>query len=627
MLTPPKPAVLMAMLAVLAVGGSGLLVTGSAQAAPLAAGTASFGTPTLSPSTGGSATNFTIALPAGAACPGDGTPAGGNYRWQTFIVSNSLDASQLKYAGGTPSIAGAAAGTVVQPLFSSGNPIVDQNPALTTGAVTVAGTQFQFSVYPAGTFTAGVYKIGVACTDSVGDTQRFWSAPLTIATAPSFAWTYGAAPSAITLATPTFTATSCTVGITAPTAVPAATVTITYTPTGTILGGAVTVSGAPSSPTSDTRTGLVQGQTYNVTASQTNGVGSAAGSNTVTCTPSVTLAAPAVAATPAVLSVAVTWTASGTPTGYTVNGFSCPSNVANAGVCTTAVAGSPFATTGTSQLVTGLTAGTLYYFEVTANYAAGTSAPAGNANATALANTLVSETVTVTRPAGALVLTQRCGVFGAMASETVAGFGTIAAETATGGTTGTAPTLSAGGSADPLFSQYPYPVDGSGVPTGVNYPTFCGVSLGTGALITSGTLAGDYFTATGRVPQLTVIDTRDSDSAWTLSGSVSDFTSGANSFSGNYLGWTPQVNFTSAPTLAGYDQVVTAGAAVNPSEAATATGVNNVPGAGLGVSRTAASANAGQGLGLAQIDTRLKLIIPLTAKNGTYTATLTFSVV
>ena len=618
-----KPMRLAAALATVAVAAAGLLVTGSAQAAPLAAGTASTGTPTLSPTSGGSATNFTMALPAGAVCPGDGTAG---YRWQTFIVSNSLDASQLKYAGGTPSIAGAAAGTV-QPLFSSGNPIVDQNPALTSGAVTVAGTQFQFSVYPAGTFTAGVYKIGVACTDSVGDTQRFWSAPLTIATTPSFAWTYGAAPSAITLATPTFTATSCTVGITAPTAVPAATVTITYTPTGTILGGAVTVSGAPSSPTSDTRTGLVQGQTYNVTASQTNGVGSAAGSNTVTCTPSVTLAAPAVAATPAVLSVAVTWTASGTPTGYTVNGFSCPSNVANAGVCTTAVAGSPFATTGTSQLVTGLTAGTLYYFEVTANYAAGTSAPAGNANATALANTLVSETVTVTRPAGALVLTQRCGVFGAMASETVAGFGTIAAETATGGTTGTAPTLSAGGSADPLFSQYPYPVDGSGVPTGVNYPTFCGVSLGTGALITSGTLAGDYFTATGRVPQLTVIDTRDSDSAWTLSGSVSDFTSGANSFSGNYLGWTPQVNFTSAPTLAGYDQVVTAGAAVNPSAAATATGVNNVPGAGLGVSRTAASANAGQGLGLAQIDTRLKLIIPLTAKNGTYTATLTFSVV
>ncbi|MBU6317475.1 MAG: hypothetical protein KGR47_13260 [Acidobacteria bacterium] len=618
-----KPMRLVAAFATLAVAATGLLATGAAEAAPLAAGTASSGTPTLSPTTGGSATNFTISLPAGAACPGDGTAG---YRWQTFIVSNSLDASQLKYTGGTPAIAGSAAGTVVQPLFSSGNPIVDQNPALTTGAVTVAGTQFQFSVYPAGTFTAGVYKIGVACTDSAGDTQRFWSAPLTIATTGSFSWTYGAAPSAITLALTSFTATSCTVGITAPTAVPSATVTITYTPTGTIIGGATTVSGAPSSPTSDVRTGLVQGQTYAVTASQTNGVGSAAGSNTVSCTPSVTLAAPAVTATPAVLSVAVTWTASGTPTNYTVNAFSCPGTTANAGVCTTAVSGSPFTAAGTSQLVGSLTAGTLYYFEVTANYAAGTSAPAGNANATALANTLLSQTLTVTRPVGALVITQRCGVFGPMASETVPGFGTIAAETASGGTTGTAPTLTGGGS-DPLFGQYPYPVDGSGVPTGVNYPTFCGVSLGTGALITSGALAGDYFTATGRVPQLTVIDTRDSDSAWTLSGSVSDFTSGANSFSGNYLGWTPQVNFTSAPTLAGYDQVVTAGAAVNPSSAATATGVNNVPGAGLGVSRTAASANAGQGLGLAQVDTRLKLIIPLTAKNGTYTATLTFSVV
>jgi hypothetical protein len=532
----------------------------------------------------------------------------------------------LKYVGGQPSIAGAGS-AVVQPLFSSGNPIVDQNPALTTGAVTVAGTQFQFSVYPAGTFAAGVYKIGVACTDNAGDTQRFWSSPLTITTSPSFSWQYGAVPGAITLSLTSFGATSCTVGITAPEATPAATVSISYTPTGTIIGGATTVTGAPSSPTSDVRTGLVQGQAYNVTATQTNTLGTSTVSNTVSCTPSVTLSAPAVTATPAVLSVAVSWTASGTPTNYTVTAFSCPSTVANAGVCTSAVTGSPFTAAGTTQLVSGLTAGTLYYFEVTANYAAGTSAPAGNANATALANTLVSQTLTVNRPAGALVLTQRCGVFGAMASETVAGFGTIAAETATGGSTGTAPTLSAGGAADPLFSQYPYPVDGSGVPTGVNYPTFCGVNLGTGALITSGALAGDYFTATGRVPQLTVIDTRDSDSAWTLSGSVSDFTSGSNSFSGNYLGWTPQVNFTSAPTLAGYDQVVTAGAAVNPSAAATATGVNNVPGAGLGVSRTAASANAGQGLGLAQIDTRLKLIIPLTAKNGTYTATLTFSVV
>ena len=42
------------------------------------------------------------------------------------------------------------------------------------------------------------------------------------------------------------------------------------------------------------------------------------------------------------------------------------------------------------------------------------------------------------------------------------------------------------------------------------------------------------------------------------------------------LGWTPQVNFTSGPTLAGYDQVVTAGAAVNPSSVATATGADAI---------------------------------------------------
>jgi hypothetical protein len=37
------------------------------------------------------------------------------------------------------------------------------------------------------------------------------------------------------------------------------------------------------------------------------------------------------------------------------------------------------------------------------------------------------------------------------------------------------------------------------------------------------------------------------------------------------------------------------------------------------------SANANSGLGIAAFDARIKLLIPVTADNGTYTATLTLS--
>lgn len=607
-----------AAIAVTAVG----LTVSTSFAAPLAAGAAAAGTSTLAPTSGTETTTFTLTPPAGAACPGDS--ATGGYRWQTFIASSNVDLAVLAFNASGPVSPGA--GTFVAPLYSTaGSPQVNKTTGTGTGALAGIGTYNFATNVPVAN---GQYNIGYSCTLS-GATERYWSTPITISssTATTLSFSYGWVPGAITLSLTSYAATSCTIGISAPAASPAAnSTTITYTPTGTILAGAVTVSGSPSSATSDVRTGLVQGQAYNVTATQTNVAGTSAASNTVSCTPSVTVSAPTVAAAPAPLSVTLAYTPAGSPTSYTVSAFSCPGATANAGVCTTPVAGSPFTETTTTKTVAGLTAGVLYFFSVQPNYAAGTSAPAGTASATALANTLITQSVTATRPAGALVLTQRCGVTGAMASETVAGFGTIAAETAAGGTTGTAPTTGSPAAADPLFGQYPYPVDGSGIPS-ANYPTNCGVSLGTGALITTGPLAGEYFTATGRLPQITVVDTRDSDSAWTLSASASSFTSGANSFSGDYLGWTPQVNFTSGPTLAGYDQVVTAGAAVNPSTVATATGVNNLPGAGLGVSRTAASALAGQGLGLAQVDTRLKLLIPLTAKNGVYTATLTFSVV
>ena len=133
---------------------------------------------------------------------------------------------------------------------------------------------------------------------------------------------------------------------------------------------------------------------------------------------------------------------------------------------------------------------------------------------------------------------------------------------------------------------------------------------------------------TGRLSQVTVVDTRDANTNWNLTGSASAFTSASDSFSADYLGWTTQVTNTSGATLAGYKQIVTAGASISPSNfVATAAGVNNLAGKGLGTSRVAASAAAGAGLGIATIDARVKLLIPLTAKNGIYTSALTFNVI
>ena len=78
------------------------------------------------------------------------------------------------------------------------------------------------------------------------------------------------------------------------------------------------------------------------------------------------------------------------------------------------------------------------------------------------------------------------------------------------------------------------PVDANGVPTNpgaVTYPTNCGLSLGTAQLITTGSEAGKYFRASGRLNQVTVVDTRNVDAGWTLQGAMTDFSSTTSALS------------------------------------------------------------------------------------------------
>ena len=110
---------------------------------------------------------------------------------------------------------------------------------------------------------------------------------------------------------------------------------------------------------------------------------------------------------------------------------------------------------------------------------------------------------------------------------------------------------------------------------------------------------------------MTVLDTRDGDLGWTAKGDIADlFTSGPgpfdenNSFSGDFLGWFPQTTSSSA------GQSVTAGTAVAPG---TSGGMTSNP--------TLASAPSGAGLGIATLDARLALLIPVSADADNYTAT------
>jgi hypothetical protein len=236
------------------------------------------------------------------------------------------------------------------------------------------------------------------------------------------------------------------------------------------------------------------------------------------------------------------------------------------------------------------------------------------------------------------VLTQVCGAYGALPADTSGsiGFpsGTLPAAAAVAG--GTAPTLTVGGSADPVFAGYPYPTNADGTPN-ATYPTHCGVDLGNSQLIKTGPGAGQFFAASGRLNQVSVVDTRDTDTGWNVVGTMSRFVNSANStktFSGSQLGWDPVKTFDTPAFVDSdgnsYDQVVNPGAQVEPNTP-NATGLGS--GRTLGIAPTFACSVSTSpttctgGLGLSVLDARLKLLIPITAVSGTYTATMTFSVV
>jgi hypothetical protein len=340
-----------------------------------------------------------------------------------------------------------------------------------------------------------------------------------------------------------------------------------------------------------------------VTVVATNTAGNSAASNTLTGTPSLPAraAVTSLAAVPGTDSVVLNWV---TPTGVAPTGYSIAVSPSVAGAPFTALAGA------TSFTVSAACATGLHTFTVTPTHPAPFVGSPASISAVANCEGTVIQDITVVRPAGALVLTQRCGVNGLLPVEPASpGFAALAAVPPSADSTGTAPTLTVGGAADSQFANYPNP-------SPVAPETHCGVNLGTASFVTSGPLAGQYYAASGILNQVTVSDTRDTDTGWTVNGTMSDFSSAGATFSGDHLGWTPFVTDDSDLTMAGYDQIATAGSNVLPAT----TG-------GLATAKPLASAAAGHGLGVASFDARLKVLIPSSARSGTYTGTLTFTVI
>jgi hypothetical protein len=281
-----------------------------------------------------------------------------------------------------------------------------------------------------------------------------------------------------------------------------------------------------------------------------------------------------------------------------------------------------------TRTVTGLTNGTLYRATVRAVYPTSFSAYS-NAQDFSPASTFITQTIKVRRPQGALVLTQVCtqGSVGGTAP------GAPAWNT-TGGSPAVAGGYYTGGTADPLYSQYPYPQDALTGDSVAHYPTDCGIDLGAARLMVAddpsvaGNESGQFFQATGALNQVTVVDTRDTDPGWTVNGKMGTFTQtipGAV-IVGDQLGWTPimtddsdAVTFSDGST---YDQTVTAGPSVSPNQP-SGTGLGSASGRQLATSPDAANA----GLGIAKLDATLKLWIPITARTGNYIGVLTLTAV
>lgn len=137
---------------------------------------------------------------------------------------------------------------------------------------------------------------------------------------------------------------------------------------------------------------------------------------------------------------------------------------------------------------------------------------------------------------------------------------------------------------------------------------------------------GDLLQAEGDLDTVVITDTRAGDPGWAATGVVSDFTNsgggqGATSVSAFNLGWAPVIVQSAANQVG-----IAAGAAVAPDALPSVGAPQANPALGLGAARAFATTTDNNGNGTAKVGAALKLNLPTDVAAGTFSATLTFTV-
>jgi len=222
---------------------------------------------------GGSATEFTFQLPAGAACTNDSTGPG-NYRIQSYMVPASVEPSTLRFNAFGLNPAGSGA-NYRQPLYRSASGQAYIN--ITTGIASVAGGPGLIPTLPGFSFTStrfvagfvlpGTYNVGIMCTSATGTAvDKYWNTQLTFATSATdlpngLTWEVTGGTTTTTTTTTVAAATTTTVAAATTTTVAgAATTTVAAATTTTVAGATTTtVAGAATTTVAGATTTTVAG--------------------------------------------------------------------------------------------------------------------------------------------------------------------------------------------------------------------------------------------------------------------------------------------------------------------------------------------------------------------------------